>query len=80
MGSYRQPERRTRYPHGDIVTQRAGPGRRSTNSRSVESRTAELYDPATGTWTVTGRLNDGRFYYPATLLPNGKDWWKGATV
>ena len=42
------------------------------NSRSVESRSAELYDPATGTWTVTGSLNEGRFYYPATLLPNGK--------
>jgi hypothetical protein len=42
------------------------------NTRSVESRSAELYNPVTGTWTVTGSLNDGRFYYPATLLPNGK--------
>src|SRR5438046_172908 len=42
------------------------------NTGSVESRSAELYDPATGTWTATGSLNDGRFYFTATLLLNGK--------
>src|SRR6266702_138143 len=33
---------------------------------------AELYDPASETWTVTGSLGDFREFHTATLLPSGK--------
>jgi hypothetical protein len=33
---------------------------------------AEVYDPAIGTWSSSGHLNTARYAQSATLLPNGK--------
>src|SRR5256885_5039631 len=41
------------------------------NSGALTS--AELFDPASGTWTATtGNLNTARYLHMASLLPNGK--------
>jgi hypothetical protein len=38
----------------------------------VALSSAELYDPAIGTWTASGSLNAARSTHVATLLPNGQ--------
>jgi len=40
---------------------------------------AELYNPATGTFSTTGSLNTGRYGHSATLLNNGKVLIAGGT-
>ncbi len=59
----------TLLPNGKVLVA-AGVGGANESSFFLDS--AELYDPATGTWSITGSLNTARSYHTATLLPNGK--------
>src|SRR5207244_774652 len=58
----------TLLPNGKVLVA----GGSSDGFTSGLLASAELYDPATGTWTATGSLTTGRFQHTATLLPNGK--------
>ena len=55
----------TLLPNGKVLVA----GGSNLNNNALDS--AELYDPANGTWTFTGTLNTGRNQHTATLLENG---------
>lgn len=60
----------TLLPNGKVLV--AGGGGSVQNSVINPINTCELYDPATGAWSVTGSLAAARYQHSATLLPTGK--------
>jgi N-acetylneuraminic acid mutarotase len=58
----------TLLPNGKVLVV----GGHGNNGNSDVLASAELYDPASGTWTATGSLATARELHTATLLPNGK--------
>src|SRR4029077_15786213 len=65
----RQFHTATLLPNGKVLVA-GGYNNIFPNPGALDS--AELYDPASGTWTTTDSLNMARDYHTATLLPNGK--------
>jgi hypothetical protein len=55
---------------GEVLV--AGGFKNTTTRGSVFLHSAELYDPASGTWTATGSMATARGEHTATLLDNGK--------
>jgi len=68
MHTGREGQTATLLDNGEVLI--AG-GLASTSSFSVLP-SAELYNPATGTWAVTGSMHTGRESQAATLLDNGQ--------
>jgi hypothetical protein len=58
----------TLLPSGKVLV--AG-GEYNTGNSLSNLASAELYDPASGTWTATGNLTIARVAHTATMLPNG---------
>jgi N-acetylneuraminic acid mutarotase len=61
----------TLLPNGKVL---AAGGYRNfdQNVSGTNLSSAELYDPATGTWTATGSMSVARGTHTANLLPNGQ--------
>jgi N-acetylneuraminic acid mutarotase len=69
LNSARAYHTATLLPNGTVLVTGGQDGPTFTPSGVLSS--AELYDSATGSWTVTGRLNTARYIHTASLLSNG---------
>ncbi len=67
LNTARQAATATLLPDGEVLVA----GGVTPGGASNALPNAELYDPATGKWTVTASMNAGRYGGTATLLPDG---------
>ncbi|WP_224366226.1 kelch repeat-containing protein [Hyalangium versicolor] len=70
MSTARRRHTATRLPSGQVLAAGGEGGGSSTTNTPFNS--AELYDPATGTWSPTGSMITAREEYTATMLTSGK--------
>jgi hypothetical protein len=62
----------TLLPNGKVLVAGGDDGTNTSTGSTTVLSSAELYDPASGTWSPTGNLLTARTSHSATLLPNGK--------
>src|SRR5215469_9297869 len=70
MNRARSGQTATLLPNGQVLV--AGGFNNCDDDFCSDTKTAELYDPATGTWSGTGSMHVAREQHTATLLPNGQ--------
>jgi Galactose oxidase, central domain len=70
MGTARAGFTATLLPDGQVLA--AGGEGTCVLGSCPEFSSAELYNPATGTWAPTGSMNAARTLHTATLLPSGQ--------
>ena len=68
LAAYRDSHTATLLPNGKVLVAGGNIG----TGISTSTASAELYDPATGSWSTTGSLTRSHAYHSAALLPNGK--------
>jgi hypothetical protein len=71
MNSVRGNHTATRLQDGRVLVA-GGYYASATVDRSYYHSSAEIYDPVTRIWTLTGSMAAARASHTATLLPNGK--------
>lgn len=70
MNVARSSHTATLLPDGKVLLCGGSKGWSNLNGYPGDN-TAEIYDPATGSFTNAGTMNIGKFWHTATLLPNG---------
>jgi N-acetylneuraminic acid mutarotase len=70
MATVRYAHIATLLPNGEVLV--AGGVIKVVSNTVTCTQTAELYNPATGTWTTTGSMTKARGNHAASLLPNGQ--------
>lgn len=68
MNVARTSARSVLLPNGTVLTMG---GCISSDCQGSTTTSAEIYNPSTGSWTVTGAMLRGRAEFVAALLPNG---------